>query len=300
MNHKISIIFAIRIESGARMRNLIANLRYLMQYEDVCIDIIEAGDKRHFDFHSERIRYKFVKDHRPVLYRTYYINALLLNAKCSTIGIWDADIIIPKEQIDRSIEAVKKGSTIVLPYNGNVRFLDRRESDVFYRNYARLPDSAAGYRIMRRPSVGGALIVDKKKYWQIGRDNENIIGWGFEDIERIVRAEMLGAGIERADGVAFHLDHPVKDRPDSLTSYNRARFLDICRSSPEILLEEISAMKGKFQYMKKWVRVMDEIERLHQADIKNSILCPEDKDISAYFPVCGPDHYIGPQSAGFL
>jgi predicted glycosyltransferase involved in capsule biosynthesis len=43
-------------------------------------------------------------------------------------------------------------------------------------------------------------------------ENENFIGWGCEDNERIIRAKKLGMSLHRVPGNLYHLDHTRHER----------------------------------------------------------------------------------------
>ena len=57
-------------------------------------------------------------------------------------------------------------------------------------------------------SPGGAFIVNKEKYLEVGGENENFHGFEYEDHERIKRIEVLGLPVHRSNGPLFHLWHP--------------------------------------------------------------------------------------------
>lgn len=256
MLEKFTVAFAVRIDSVERLRNLLANIRYLLFYENINIDVIESGDKPHFYSENVRIRYRFVKDLRSLFHRTYYMNALLLNSRDRVVGLWDADIIVPIKQIYSAVRLVRGGNTMVFPYNGEMRFLSIEDSWSFYRNLRTEWSCNTGFRMMKRPSVGGAFFVDRDRYWEIGGENENFIGWGYEDVERVKRGEIMGIGITRTDGRAFHLEHPVVGRDSEVTNYNRSLFIAVC-SGATLLAHQINNMSGGFEYMKKWKRVLE-------------------------------------------
>lgn len=90
----------------------------------------------------------------------------------------------------------------------------------------RLLRSRAAERTGRWPaSTGGNLSISRSFFQELGGfDAELGIRWGVEDLELGLRAEQRGAVIEQLeDVVAFHLDHPTRDR-DRDHSTNLAYF----------------------------------------------------------------------------
>jgi tryptophanyl-tRNA synthetase len=48
---------------------------------------------------------------------------------------------------------------------------------------------------------------NKERYLTIGGENENMVSWAPEDVERYWRASMFGLSIERTPGTLYHIDH---------------------------------------------------------------------------------------------
>ena len=165
--------------------------------------------------YCNRVQYFFITDRDPVFHRTKYINELLKIAKTPIVGIWDADVIASKEQIEESIGQIKEGHAIMsFPYNGRFFFLSpdlsddfrkKREFNIFEEQKNKLSLSFGTY------SVGGAFVVNKDAYKLVGEENEKFYGWGAEDNERVKRVEVLGYNIHRASGALYHLYHPRKN-----------------------------------------------------------------------------------------
>jgi predicted glycosyltransferase involved in capsule biosynthesis len=53
-------------------------------------------------------------------------------------------------------------------------------------------------------SKGGAFLADRNKYLEAGGENENFLGWGPEDFERVKRMEILHQTVHFAKGPLFH------------------------------------------------------------------------------------------------
>ena len=107
-----------------------------------------------------------------------------------------------------------------------------------------------GHRLIGRPSVGGAFLVNKTKYLETGGENEGFYGWGPEDVERVKRLEILELPIARTKGALYHLHHERK--PDigvdnrKKARHNQKVLLNTCRQSKEELTKALKNHTGIF------------------------------------------------------
>ena len=215
-----TFIIPVRIDSIVRMENLMMCVNNIIKNFHTNIEILEAASYKN-GILSKCIRgngiiYTFLEDKDPVFYKTRYLNILIRKVKTPVIGIWDADIIIDKGQITKSIERLRNEKfDVVYPYNGD--FMDT--SDVIRELYWKHQDIRIlkHYRSMMKSlysiegqigSVGGAIFVKTDKYISSGGENERFYGWGMEDGERHQRWLRLGYKMYREDGCLFHLSHP--------------------------------------------------------------------------------------------
>lgn len=252
----VSIVIPLRIESIEREENLRCVLSYLLQFSFVYIDIIEADKEQRFYFPvHERVRYRFILDNESVFYRTYFLNILLTHAEYSIVGIWDTDIIVPEVQLVKAIKNIEKGCIMSFPYDGEFRLLNNEES-LFVRNRVEALTPSSGTSLMKRPSVGGAFLVNKEKYLLAGGENENFYGWGPEDIERMKRLEILEYPVARAEGSCYHLCHPriseVGVNKEEIFTHNQKMLLNTCNKTKKELALLIKNHAGIFSYMNKW------------------------------------------------
>ena len=210
----VSFVIPVRIDSEERLSNLMVIIDQLLPINNAEIIILEADKKSELGNQNfgNRIQYHFVKDEDPVYHRTKYMNKLLRMAKSQIVGIWDADVLLEKEQIEESISQIKEGKAIMsFPFDGffydlsptiSNDFRTDRSFQIFKKNEDNLPLSFGTY------SVGGAFLVNKDVYCQIGGENETFYGWGAEDNEHVKRVEILGYRIHRSKGALYHLYHP--------------------------------------------------------------------------------------------
>ncbi|WP_303010561.1 galactosyltransferase-related protein [uncultured Bacteroides sp.] len=256
MIDSVSIVIPVRIDSVERKENLRYVLWYLLQSPFVHIDIIEADSEQRFHcpLHN-RVRYRFIQDVETVFYRTHFLNQLLINAEYPIVGVWDTDIIVQQKQLVEAIEMIENGNVMSFPYNGEFRLLNKDESTLI-RNGSKVLSLSSGVLLMRRPSVGGAFLVNKEKYLLAGGENEGFYGWGPEDIERVKRMEILGHFVGRVKGPCYHLYHPrvaeTGVNHGERTMQNQKVLLDTCNKTKEELTSLIKKHIGVFSYMKSW------------------------------------------------
>lgn len=252
----ISIVIPLRIESIERRDNLHCVLQYLLQSPFVHIELLEADRERRFFFNPhERIRYNFVYDEENVFYRTRYLNVLLRNALFPIVGVWDADVLIPESQLVAAIGHIMEGCVLCFPYNGDFRYLNNERSKAIRENINRL-QKKEGCRLMGRPSVGGAFLVNRDKYLQSGGENEGFYGWGPEDAERVKRLEILGLPISRTQGSLYHLNHERKldigiDNQKK-AQHNQKVLINTCGMSKTELKYMVGKHLGIFSYLDNW------------------------------------------------
>ena len=247
---RITIGFAVRGDSRERMENLVCNINYLLRFSYLDIDIIEADKSQHlYVFPHPRIQYTFIEDNMKAFHRAYYMNRILRRANHSVVGLWDVDVVLPEDQIICGINKIHNGSTLCFPYKKEFRFLNQEESIRFRLNNSMQLTPDMGFSMMNRPSFGGAFLVNKERYLQVGGENENFYGWAPDDVERVKRLEILEEPIDRTEGLLFHLYHPVHTPDTSLLLHNKKVLLDVCQMSKTDLMFLISKRHGMFHYI---------------------------------------------------
>lgn len=103
-NRKVSFVIPVRVDSSEREQNLDLVVEQLMALKESIrmeIRILEADEHPHYELKisDEHIHKTFVRDASPVFHRTKYLNRLMQEAEGAIVGIWDTDVLLPKEQI---------------------------------------------------------------------------------------------------------------------------------------------------------------------------------------------------------
>jgi predicted glycosyltransferase involved in capsule biosynthesis len=241
----LTFLIPIRIDSIIRLENILMSIRYLLHNFDTNIMVLEASNYDNGILRKlldKRVQYIFVEDKDPVFYRTKYLNIMTLKSATPFVGIWDADVIIPKEQIIDSILKLREGYEIAYPYDGHfydtsdiIRefYLRRKRINIFMKNKDKMS------MIYGNEMKGGAMFVNKQDYIQAGMENEKFYGWGPEDWERHARWQILNYKIHCSKGCLFHLTHARGNNStfrskNQLVSSNRELFITNGSSKTEI------------------------------------------------------------------
>ncbi len=209
----VTFLIPIRIDSIVRLENLILTVNFICREFDTNITVLEASNYKNGIIKrllGNKVDYLFFEDKDPVFYRTKYLNIMTSKALTPIVGIWDADVLIPKEQIVDSINKIKEGFEIAYPYDG--RFFDTsnviRELYIHKQQIKTLINCIELMSLIYGPNMkGGAMFVNKVAYQNAGMENENFYGWGPEDWERAERWEILNYNVYCCNGPLFHLSH---------------------------------------------------------------------------------------------
>lgn len=211
MNYSdLTILIPVRIDSPDRLRNVHALTDCLKRLEGVRIIVLEADSHPRIE-QIEGVQRVFVEDHDPLFYHTRYVNMLCSMARSEYIGVWDSDVIVPREQIEQAVEILRNGSAdMVYPFDGrccNVsgdvlgEYLSTKDECVLTSNISNLHCTYGVH------TCGGSFLANREAYIEAGGDNEKFVGWGPEDLERFKRWEVRGYRVHRTDGAIFHLHH---------------------------------------------------------------------------------------------
>jgi len=210
-----TFLIPVRLDSLSRLENLILSIQYIQKHFSTHTMVLEAADYNNGFIEKligKGVDYYFIEDRDPVFYRTKYLNKMIELSDTTYLAIWDADVIVPKEQINDSITRLREGSVdMIYPYDGH--FYDSsdpiRELYLKTKNMKVLSSNSLKMSLpYGAEMVGGAFLVNKESYICSGRENERYYGWGPEDGERFHRWKSLGMRVEHSFGNLYHLSHP--------------------------------------------------------------------------------------------
>ncbi len=206
---------------------------------------------------NDRVTYRFVEDKDPVYHKTKYVNQMARDVKTDFIGIWDADVIVPHEQIPDAIEHLRqKRCDVAYPFDGKCydtsdilrnHYLVHRDLDFLMTNRGKMQLMYNVEGVIG--AVGGAILVKTDKFRLAGMDNEAFYGWGLEDGERHYRWLSFDFEIYRSKGCIFHLTHTRESNwlSSSKSHHRKARHEmdEIVNYTKEELFERFSSKQSQ-------------------------------------------------------
>jgi hypothetical protein len=211
----VTFMILVRLDSIERLENMIAVANRFVKYFNTHVSVVEASAYNNGVLQQmlkKEVAYTFVEDKDPVLHKTMYYNRMASETNTPFLAIWDADTVVDKEAILKSVSELRDGNAdVAFPYNGYCLetsdilrhyYFKKKNIKVLYRNQNKLMP------LYDKPVVGGAVLFSKEKYVSIGMDNEKHYGWGNDDYDRFLRFRNAGMKISHTENYLFHLTHP--------------------------------------------------------------------------------------------
>ncbi|AIS31506.1 glycosyl transferase GT2 family [Methanobacterium formicicum] len=161
------------------------------------------------------------------------INKGVLESLTQYVAIVDVDCITKKENVNRAIKLLKKGYKVVHPF-------DRKVTDIIDKKtfQKKFDFHTIKTTVQNRPwADGGIVFWDKNSFINIGMENENFSGWGGEDNEIMIRADLFNLKQYRIDDTLYHLYH---HRPQKRTQNNVEQLQKTRQMTKELCLDEIN------------------------------------------------------------
>lgn len=246
-----TLIIPLRIDSMIRLENMLMSIRYILKHFKTNINVLQAAAYEN-GFVSrlldKKVRYHFIEDYDTVFYRTKYLNIMTKESDTPYVGIWDTDVVIPKEQIIDAIQKLRERYEIAYPYDGHFydttdiireQFWKTGNIQILIKNQAKMG------LIYGTHMKGGAMFVNREAYMKAGMENENFYGWGPEDFERYERWKVLNLKIHQTNGALYHLTH-------SRSSNSSFRSLEQATNSNKEKFITTMSNKEELTYYKNW------------------------------------------------
>jgi hypothetical protein len=131
------------------------------------------------------------------------INKGVKEATTPFVALSDIDCLTKKKNINLALAMLNRGYDVVHPFDRRVT--DIVDKEIFMREY---DFSTVTSPEQRRPwADGGIVFWNKHSFVSIGMKNEYFSGWGGEDNEIMVRADLCQLKQHRIDDTLYHLYH---------------------------------------------------------------------------------------------
>ena len=191
-----------------RRNNLQLNICMLQREFNCRILIGEQGGEEFKN--TPNVDYVNFKDLKE-FHRTKMLNDMMKSVETPIVYNWDADVIVPPLQVLKSIQLLRDDKAdMVYPYDGRFSRVPRNlfgslQKDLDVGIFGGM--MFKGMRPADAKSVGGAMAWRKDKFIEGGMENEKMISYAPEDVERFERFKRLGYRVEKITGVLYHMDH---------------------------------------------------------------------------------------------
>lgn len=195
--------------------------------QDIIIPWRDTGEpwrKKHFDF-----LIKYYSDYYNIVLgdsdgdfnRSAARNNGVLGSKSEVSVIVDADNFIPINQIENAITIALTKKALVKPFS-SFGYLTEESTNLFYECFNDLYiDFYPTYIDPPQEDFTGGAYVMRKSLWQdLGGMDEGFIGWGAEDDAFHLLCKSMNVKIKYIDGIDYHLYHPAF-RKTSEFNYNK-------------------------------------------------------------------------------
>ena len=208
----------IRFDSPERKKNVELVVAYLLHHLNTHIIICEESPEIMFSHLQEYgCQYIYIYSENSHLHRTKCLNLMAKKSRTPIICNYDSDVLLQPRQYLKAAETVRREEfDACFPYDGRFYNLPRQYYKTIKENLSLSMLNEKKWSLLNRNSIGGALFWNKEAFFAGGMENENFIGWGYEDNELVERFTRLGFTFGRTEGGLFHLDHPR----GSVSSFN--------------------------------------------------------------------------------
>jgi len=227
----LSILTSVKIDSADRMRNWHLLLQY---FETFCINwevvVVEQGEVQQINRPDQEVPpnvvHRFIES-KDAHYKTRNLNIAASLSARQYLMMCDVDVMLPPPALALGLQKLRAGAEFVCPCNGiTVEIKKNMISDrldlktlinelpFFPKGYdsRSLINERSGLTPIdgdsRYPSTGGALMYERKSFFNAGGWNPNIVSYGFEDIEMHLRIKKLRYELEDLDEFnSYHFEH---------------------------------------------------------------------------------------------
>jgi hypothetical protein len=204
-----TFIIPFKIDFPERLMNLKVILEWILKHFKTNIIIIEQDiesnkEKIWLDKWNDSVKYVFVKEEEG-FHKSRLLNIGYNLSETEICVPYDVDCLLKPEQYLNSIQIMKdKKINFLYPFNKPIRQIERTNiENIFTKDL----DEISLKTINKILPPGGCFFLNKKRFKEIGFENENYISYGPEDAERKLRIEKIEK-IHYLDGYLYHIKHP--------------------------------------------------------------------------------------------
>lgn len=241
----VTAIIPIRIDSPERLKNINTTISFLLKFYNCKIIVKEVdANQKVFLKNNPRLTYIFEQTNDlSYFHRTKILNDMLFLVETKYTINYDCDILIPQENMYKTLKMLEEGYDFVFPYAKGTfltywDFNDQQiekilsDTDTSWLSYLlkKYPISTIhpGLEVFKKLNLGkiitagGIQFIKTDSYKKAFGENESFIDWGPEDQERLYRFFILGYKIGWIDfNCVIHMNHPKSAATDANNMYNQ-------------------------------------------------------------------------------
>lgn len=241
----VTAIIPIRIDSPERLKNINTTISFLLKFYNCKIIVKEVdANQKVFLKNNPRLTYIFEQTNDlSYFHRTKILNDMLFLVETKYTINYDCDILIPQENMNKTLKMLEAGYDFVFPYEkGTVlTFWDFNDQQIekilsntdtswlsYLLNKYPIETPHSGLEIFKELNLGkiitagGIQFINTESYKRAFGENESFVDWGPEDQERLYRFLILGYKVGWIDcGSVFHMNHPKSVATDNNNKYNQ-------------------------------------------------------------------------------
>lgn len=257
----VTFTIPILYDHPDRKQNFDLTLCILQKDFHTNIIVGEQGKEKKFEYAAKWAKYHYF-DFKQ-FHRTKMLNDMAVMAETELIVNFDTDVIIPPLQIYLAAERLRSGVDCVYPYDGRFARMERmhwfkkveREVDI-----GCVKNSPLDHRNVRE-SVGGAVMWRKESFIDFGMENEYMISYAPEDVERWERMHTLGVNVQRINGTLFHMNHYKgidSHNGNPLFPANKAELTKMRAMSKDEMRKYVDTWPWRHQYTESYYKRISE------------------------------------------
>lgn len=208
----VTFILRLKCDSADRIFNLTAVLTWLQATFKTSVILVEQGPVPDHIAALTNVQHVKCSEDSSLVHMCAMSNEGLRHVRTPYTCVLDTDVLVYPQFMQQAIDKLRTDECdVCYPYNG--KFLDVPKA-VFQNSTDVAQAAMTGpwrtYGVCSPKSVGGLFLINTEKYRASGGDNQNMIGWGYDDVERVARWTKLDYRIARIQdeaAVLFHLEH---------------------------------------------------------------------------------------------
>lgn len=201
-------------DSSERRENLFAVLRWLAQWPEIEVVVIEQDSVPRLEHDLPRAKGGVGFAYNPgPMNKAWGLNVAARVAHAPLLALGDADLIVPRA-LPEAAERCSPGRA-VKPYRSIVDLSEDESRRVRGGDWSFAPSRATGIPKNREAQgehvvfAGGLFVLHRDAYLQLGGFDERFVGWGGEDDAMTMKLQRAGLALsEVGDEPALHLWHP--------------------------------------------------------------------------------------------